>query len=226
MRTSKLVSFALHAAVFASLWVPWPGGCAGQPFAKQSQIFVPRPSEGRPAETEHPCRRPPCLGEQPRPTGRNQIPSPPGEDLEFVDDTDRVLLPALRRAGGWVAFVSRSDRARAVAIYGVADGQNLGAGTDLGRYPLRLVVHEPESYLQIATWMGGLGLPTETLRTLAVFPPQTQARLHEAIEAEAKRTGLHAGPRLARLKLSPNDAIGIAVLSVVGKEPRPTLFTP
>jgi hypothetical protein len=124
------------------------------------------------------CRREPCAGEGPRSSARPEPASPQGEELEFLDDTEHALLPALRRAGGWIEVVSPGDRSRALALYRVSDGKNLGAGTDLASFPLRVVVHEPESYLEIERWLAAFGAASKSLRTVAIFPPQTQQHLH------------------------------------------------
>jgi hypothetical protein len=213
-----LWSVALHAGLLALVFLPWSiwvEGRGASTTATELSHYLPIPlvSSDAHADTTN-CRRKPCAREGPRPSARPEPASPQGEELEFLDDTEHALMPALRRAGGWIAVVSRGDRSRALAFYRVSDGKNLGAGTDLARFPLRVIVHEPESYPEITRWLAAIGLAPESLRTVAIFPPQTQQRLHDKIEAEAKRMGLPRGPRHAVVAMSSTEPIGIAVRSV------------
>jgi hypothetical protein len=131
--------------------------------------------------------------------------------LEFSEDTNHALIPALRRVGGWIAIVSHADRWRTLAFYRVADGKNFGAGIDLAQFPLRIVVHEPEVYPEIATWLGAFKPAPESTRVVAVFPRHIQQRLHDKIQEDSKRKGLPPGPRSAVVAISPAEPIGIAV---------------
>jgi hypothetical protein len=169
---------------------------------------------GDPPAQKTTCREAPCVGEGPQPSAHPEPAAPQGEELEFLDDTEHALMPALSRAGGWIAIVSRTDRWHSLAFYRAADGKDLGAGVLIARFPLRVVVHEPESYPEIAAWLAALNPAAESLRTVAIFPPQTQQLLHDKIEAEAKRTGLPRGPRSAVVAISSTEPIGIAVRSV------------
>ena len=68
-----------------------------------------------------------------RPSARPEPAAPQGEELEFLDDTEHALMPALRRAGGWIAILPRTDRWRTLAFYRVADEKDLGAGIRCAR---------------------------------------------------------------------------------------------
>ena len=213
-----LWSAGLHASFCALVFLPWSawlGGGGSSSAALELSHYVPALLvPGDPPAAKPDCHREPCFGEGPPPSARPEPAAPQGEELEFVDDTEHALLPALRRTGGWIAIVPRADRWRALALYRAADGKNLGAGALLAQFALRVVVHEPESYPEIAAWLAAAGPPPESLRTVAIFPPQTQQRLHERIEAEAKRAGLPPGPRHAVVAVSSTESIGIAVRSV------------
>lgn len=156
-----LWSAALHAGLWALLFLPWSlwvGGRGSSSTVAELSHYVPIPLvSGDPPAQKTTCHEDPCVGEAPRPSARPEPEAPQGEELEFLDDTGHALMPALRRAGGWIAIVSRSDRWRALAFYRVTDGKNLGAGTDLARFPLRVLVHEPESYPEIANWLAANG---------------------------------------------------------------------
>ena len=212
-----LWSTALHAALLVLVSIPWSLWFAGQgsPAAALESHYVATPlSPAEPQAEESTCRGILCIAEGPRPTAHSEPPSPQGEELEFLDDTGHALIAALRRSGGLVAIVSRSDRWHALALHRAVDGKNLGSGADVAAYPLRVVVHEPESYPEIASWLASVGPAPESLRTIAIFPAETQQRLHEAIEAEAKRIGLPPGTKHALVAISSAEPIGIAVRSV------------
>lgn len=213
-----VASAVLHVLLVVILACPWSGWLADEGSRSAAVVlshYIPAPvSEDRPDSKSAPCQHAPCIGEAPKPGSRSEPEAPQGEELEFLDDTGYALIPALRRAGGWVAIVSRSDRWQAMAFYRASDGANLGAGVEVARFPLRVVVQEPESYPEIQAWVANLRLAPEMFRAIAVFPPETQQRLHEAIEAEARRAGLAVGPRRAVVAVSSAEAIGIAVRSV------------
>lgn len=223
-----LVSGVLHCLLLAFLLLPWYGWFGGGKSSNQTtaqshyapiRILADRPSTGRST-----CLEGPCIGEGPKSSSVPEPTTPQGEELEFLDDTGHALMAALRRANGWVAIVSRSDRWHALAFYRAVDGVNVGSGVEIARFPLRVVVHDPESYQEIKAWLITLDLALGSFRTLAVFPPQTQRSLHEAIEAEAQRIGLAGGPRRAVVSVSSADVIGIAVRSVALRsdvQPRP-----
>jgi len=214
-----LMSVALHVVLIAVLLTPWSSWFAGGGStvrATESSHYVPlQGPPDHPPGGEPDCRQAPCTGERRRPKGVQEPPAPQGEELEFLDDTSHALMAALRRAGGWVAVVSRSDRWHSLAFYRAGDGTDLGAGLEIARYPLRVVVHEPESYPEIEAWLATLGPAPESFRVIAIFPPQTQQLLHAAIEAQAKRAGLPAGPRRAVVAISAADPTGITVRSVI-----------
>ena len=217
-RRGFMWSAALHTGLWALVFAPWSlwvGGRGSSSTITELSHYVPIPLvSGDPPPQKTTCREKPCLGEGPRPAAHPEPSAPQGEELEFLDDTEHALMPALRRADGWIAIVLRADRWRSLAFYRVADGKDLGVGIDLARFPLRVIVHEPESYPEIARWLASVGNAAESLRTVAVFPPQTQRRLHDKIEAEANRTGLPRGPRRAVVAISSTEPIGIAVRSV------------
>jgi len=213
-----LTSVVLHCLLLAFLFLPWHSWFGGGRSSSRTtalshytpiRILAVRPSTGKST-----CLQGPCIGEGPKPSSLPEPEAPQGEELEFLDDTAHDLMAALRRANGWVAIVSRSDRWHALAFYRAVDGVNAGSGVEVARFPLRVVVHEPESYPEIEAWLAPMGLAPESCRILAVFPLRTQQRLHEAIEAEAKRVGLPDGPRRAVVAVSSVEANGIAVRTV------------
>ena len=118
-----LWSAALHAGLCALVFLPWSlwvGSRGSSSTVAELSHYVPMPLvPGGPPAQKTTCREAPCVGDGPQPSAHPEPAAPQGEELEFLDDTEHALMPALRRAGGWIAIVSRTDRWRALAFYRV-----------------------------------------------------------------------------------------------------------
>jgi hypothetical protein len=137
-----------------------------------------------------------------------------GPELQFLDDSTHELLQALTRSGGVIAIADKADRTRTLAVYRVADGASMRGDSLSNQFPLRVVVHDPEAYAEIVAQVGRLGVDPDSVRVLGVFPVESQARLYDAIEAEAGRRHLPPGRRRAVVAVSAVSTFGIEIRSV------------
>jgi hypothetical protein len=206
------LSIILHLIGLAALVVPLLVPTAPAPGADKApvSVFVARAGGHAVPPGPIPCGVKPCGRKGPG--GADPFSEAP--QLDFLDDVGHELLAALRRAGGAVAVVSQANRWRALALYRVSDGVNVGAGLDIHAYPLRLIVHDPAAYPQIVDWISKLDVAEQPLRIVALFPADAQAKLYAAVEAESTRRRLSNGRLRATVAVSASSSFGIEIRSV------------